>query len=61
MKINHLPDDHASLEHMEERVMVSDVSKHPVTMANASKAYTESTSSSVKFLLAENDQLENEL
>jgi len=48
-------DDHTYTVQFEERVIVSDVRKYPVTLDNASKAYVEATSLSVRFLIAEND------
>ena len=43
--------------HIEERVIMSDVRRHLATMVDASKFYAEATSSTVKFLLAENDRM----
>ena len=56
-----LSDDHASPAHMEKMVIVSYVRRHPVALADASKAYEEATSSTVKFLLAENARMEKDL
>jgi len=60
-RIKHLLDDHASPKHIEERVIVSDVRRLLATLIDASKAYIEATSSIVKFLLAENDQMAKDL
>lgn len=46
-----LLDDHTSPTHIEERVIVSDVRRHLAAMAEDSQAYTEATSSIVKFLI----------
>lgn len=56
-----LPEDHTSLVHIEERVIVSNVRRHPTTMVEASQAYVEATSSAVKFLIAENDRMAKDL
>lgn len=48
----HIQDDHASPMHLEERVFVSDVWRHPATLADATKAYAKATRSSVRFLIA---------
>jgi len=60
-QINHFPNDHASPAFMKESVIMSYVRKHPVTMADATMAYARATSSNVKFLLAKNEQMENNL
>jgi len=52
---------HASPAHMEERVIVLDVRRHLAAMANASKAHAKARSSTVKFLLAENDRMAKDL
>jgi len=57
---NHLPDDHASPA-FEERVIVLDVRRHLATMVDASKAYVEAMSSTINFLLEENDRMEKDL
>lgn len=49
-KIKHFPNDHASPALMKERVIASDVRKHPFTMVDATMAYARATSSNVKFL-----------
>lgn len=46
---------------MKEMVIVSDVKKNLVVMADATLAYVEATSSNVKFLLAENEHMEKNL
>ena len=48
-------DDHTSLAHFEELVIMSDVHKHPATLGDATRAYDEATSSSVHFLISENE------
>ena len=55
------PDVHASPTRFRERVIVSNVHKHPAVMADATKAYAEATSSSVIFLIAENERMPKEL
>ena len=40
---------------------MSDMCKHPITLADATRAYAEATSSSVRFLIAENEQMAKEL
>lgn len=40
---------------------MSDVRKHPVTLDDATKAYVEATSSSVRFLIAQNKHMAKEL
>lgn len=50
-----------SLVQFEERVIVSDVHKHPTALADATKAYAEATSSSVIFLIVENEHMAKEL
>jgi len=45
----------------EEWVIMSDVRKHPTTLADATRAYVEATSSSVHFLIAENKWMAKEL
>ena len=42
-------------------MIVSDVRKHPVALADATRVYVEATSSSVHFLIAENEQMNKEL
>jgi len=54
-------DDHTSYAQFEERVIVVDMHKHPTTLANATRAYAEATSSSVHFLIAENKRMAKEL
>lgn len=55
------PDDHKSLVQVEEWVIVSHVHKHPTTLADATRVYAEATSSSVHFLIAENERMAKEL
>lgn len=54
-------DDHTSPAHIEERVIVLDVRRHPVVMVEDFKAYAEATSSTVKFMIAKNDQMVKDL
>lgn len=49
------PDDHKSPKQVEERVIVSDVRKHPTTLADATTVYAKATGSSVCFLIAKNE------
>jgi len=42
-------------------VIVTDVHKHPASLANATRVYAEATSSSVHFLIAENEWMTKEL
>ena len=42
-------------------MIVSDVCKHPVALDDATRDYAEATSSSVRFLIAENERMEKEL
>ena len=42
-------------------MIVSDVHKHPTALADATRAYVEATSSSVRFLIAENERMAKEL
>ncbi len=53
----HISDEHASLAHFEEWVIVLDLRRQATTFANATKAYVEATSSSVKFMIAENQPM----
>lgn len=46
---------------VEEQVIVNDVWKYPVALADETKVYAEPTSSSVRFLIAENEWMEKEL
>jgi len=48
-------DDHISHVQVEEQVIVSDVCKHLATLADATRVYAKSTSSSVHFLIAKNE------
>lgn len=54
-------DDHTSPTHFEERTTMSDVCKHLATLADATRAYVEATSSSVRFLIYENKKMAKEL
>jgi len=45
----------------EEKVIVTDVHKHPYALANATRVYAKATSSSVHFLIAENEKMAMEL
>ena len=53
----HTPNEHASPAHFEEWVIVSDVRRHPSSLANVTKAYVEATSSSVNFLIVGNERM----
>jgi len=55
-----LSNDHTLPTHIEERVIVPDLRRRPISMIKASKAYAEATSSMVKFLIAENDLMEKD-
>ena len=46
---------------LEEPVIMSYVWRHPVTLDDATKAYAEAMSLSVKFLIAENERMSKEL
>ena len=46
---------------VEEQVIVTNVHKHPVALANATRVYVKATSSSVHFLIVENEKMEKEL
>ena len=48
------PEDQTYLAQVQERVIVTDVCKHPVSLADATRVYAETTSSSVHFLIVEN-------
>ena len=54
-------DVHISLAQFEERVIVSDVHKHIAALADATRAYAEATSSSVRFWIPENECMAKEL
>ena len=54
-------DDHTSPTQVEERVIVSDMHRHLVALADATRVYVEATSSSVHFLIAENERMAKEL
>ena len=57
----HTPDEHASPTHVEEWVIVLDVRRHPTALIDATKSYSKTTSSSVKFLMKENERMVKEL
>lgn len=40
---------------------MSDVRKHPATLTDATKAYAEAASMSVRFLIAKNERMDKEL
>jgi len=54
-------DDHVPRVFMKERMIVSDVRKHPFALTDATLAYARATSSNIKFLLPKNEQMENNL
>lgn len=58
---NHFPANHMSPAFIKERVIVSDVRKHPTSMADATFSYAGATSSNVKFVLVENEQMTKNL
>lgn len=45
----------------EERVIVSNMCKHPAELANGTRAYAEATSSSIWFLIENNECMAKEL
>lgn len=51
------PEDYTSLVKYEERVIVSDVCKHPSALVDATRTNAEATSSSVLFLIAKNERM----
>lgn len=55
------PNVHLSLAQFEERVIVSDVRKNPTTLVDATKAYANATSLSVRFFITENELVDKEL
>ena len=55
------PDVHVSPAEFEERVIVSDVRRHPAALVDSTKSYVEATSSIVRFLIAENEHMAKEL
>lgn len=42
-------------------MITNDMCKHPTALADATKVYAEATSSSVRFLIVENERMEKEL
>ena len=54
-------EEKTSLVQFEEKVIVTAVHKHPVALANATRVYAKATSSSVHFLIAENERMKKEL
>ena len=42
-------------------MIVTDVHKHPAALVDATRVYAEATSSSVRFLIAENERMAKEL
>ena len=57
----HFLDDHTLPTFIKERVIVLDTRQHPTALAEAGLAYARETSSNVKFLLAENEKIANNL
>ena len=53
--------DHTSHVQYEERVIVFDLRKHPAALADATRAYSEATRSSVCFFIDENERIAKEL
>lgn len=56
-----LLDDHTSPAHIEGRVIVPDVRRHPISISEALKAYVESIRLIVKFLIIENQRMTKDL
>jgi len=54
-------DVHVSPVQFEEKVIVFNVRRHPAALADATRAYAEATSSSVRFLKAKNEHMAKEL
>lgn len=54
-------DDHTPLMQFEEWVIMSNIRKHRVALADATRAYVEATISSVHFLIVENKWMAKEL
>jgi len=54
-------DVHVSPVQIGERVFVFNVCRHLPALAEDTKAYTEATNSSVRFLIAENERMAKEL
>lgn len=54
-------DVHISPPHIKEQMIIYDVYNHPPTLVDATRAYSEATSSSVRFLIAKNEQMDKEL
>ena len=52
---------HVSPAYFEEQVIMPNVHRHLATLANGTKAYVKATSSSVRFLIAENEHMAKEL
>lgn len=57
----HFLDDCVSPAFIKVRVIVSETRKHPIALVEANLAYAEAINSNVKFLMAENEKLENKL
>ena len=49
------PDDHTSPAQVEKLVIVSNIHKHLAALVDATRVYAKATSSSVHFLIAENE------
>lgn len=45
----------------EEKVIMTDVHKHPTALADETRVYAKATSSSVCFLITDNERMEKEL
>ena len=54
-------EDHTSPAQFEEQVIMSYVRKHPLALTDAIRVYFEAISSSVRFLIAENERMAKEL
>ena len=55
------PEDQTSPAQFEEQVIVTNMHKHPATLADATRVYVKDTSSSVRFLITENEKMAKEL
>lgn len=58
---NNFPDDHTSLAFIMEWVIMSETRKHPASLVEDILAYARETSSNVKYLMFENEQLEKNM
>jgi len=56
-----IPDDHTYPVQFEERLIMSNVRKHPITLADATRVYAEATRWNVHILIAKSERMTNEL